>query len=177
MARDFSELRIIHYPDPRLRTPCAPVTAFDDELAALAARMHALMREARGVGLAAPQVGVNLRLFVMNVTQEPQDALTFVNPQLVDLEGGREASEGCLSIPDVHVTVRRATRCRMEAQDVAGRPIRLAGEDLTCRVWQHETDHLNGVLILDRMGPGDRLATRRQLRELEEAYREFHESS
>lgn len=170
MPNDLKQLSIIHYPDPRLRQRCAPVTAFDGRLTDLADRMLELMREARGVGLAAPQVGILERIFVMNPTGEPGDGCAIINPELIDFEGGRDDEEGCLSIPEVRVQVRRATRCRLRAVDLSGEPFELEGEDLIARIWQHETDHLNGVLILDRMGPGDRIATRRQLRELEAQY-------
>ena len=129
--------------------------------------MLRLMREARGVGLAAPQVGVLVRMFVMNLTGEPGDEHVYVNPELHDLSGSETAEEGCLSIPGVHVQVRRATRCRLVARDLAGRRVERIGEGLEARVWQHEVDHTQGILILDRMGPSDAIAVRRQLRELE----------
>lgn len=167
----LDELCIIKYPDPRLRRKCAPVEAFDERLAALAGRMLELMREARGVGLAAPQVGVMLRMFVANYTGKPEDDRVYVNPEIRDREGTVEASEGCLSIPEVEVLVRRAARCRIAAHDPQGRPFELESGELAARVWQHETDHIDGVLILDRMGPADEIATRRALRALEAEYR------
>jgi peptide deformylase len=167
MKDDVSQLRIINYPDPRLRRKSTPVTAFDAGLKALADRMFELLAEARGVGLAAPQVGINQRLFIMNLTGEPDSRRVYVNPELVDLEGASEAEEGCLSIPGVSVTIRRAVRARIRALDVLGRPFEEDAENLPCRCWQHETDHLNGVLITDRMGPADKIATRRLLQELE----------
>lgn len=170
MKLDLERLRIIHYPDPRLRKTCLPVTKFDDALAQLAQRMLALMRAGKGVGLAAPQVGVLRRLLVMNTTDDPRNDLIFVNPVIRERSGNVAAEEGCLSLPGVNVTVRRAKRCRIDAQDLTGKPFSLAGEDLLCRVWQHETDHLDGVLIIDRMGPSDRVATRKTLRLLEEGY-------
>ena len=167
---DPQTLRIIHYPDPRLKQPCATVTEFDASLARLAQRMLELMREARGVGLAAPQVGILIRMFVMNPTGEPGDDQVYVNPELHDLTGSETAEEGCLSIPEVHVQVRRAARCRLVAQDLSGRRVERVGEGLEARIWQHETDHTHGILILDRMAPSDAIAVRRQLRELEARY-------
>lgn len=172
MAIDVAALTLVKYPDPRLRRKCEPVTAFDDDLRALAARMLAIMREHKGVGLAAPQVGVPLRLFVMNITTRPEDDCVVVNPVVHDGSAVREAEEGCLSIPDVFVKIRRPSRCRLSAFDEHGRPVEREGEGLLARCWQHETDHLDGVLILDRMGPSDEIATRKTLRELEAAYRE-----
>lgn len=170
MANDFSKLRVIHYPDPRLRKPGLAVTQFDADLAALAKRMLELMREHSGVGLAAPQVGLPIRMFVMNMTDEPANDRIVVNPELLDLEGTKDSEEGCLSIPEVRVQVRRAARCRLKGFDVSGKPIELTGEDFIARIWQHETDHLNGVLIIDRMGPSDKIATKKLIKDLESAY-------
>lgn len=170
MSTDLAALRIIEYPDPRLRIQGETVTRFDAELAALARRMGELMREAKGVGLAAPQVGLALRLFVMNVTDDAANDRAFVNPTIHDGRNPKDAEEGCLSIPDVRGQIRRAFRCRIVAQDLSGAPIELEGEDLVARVWQHETDHLNGILIIDRMGPSDQLAAKKTLRELEAAF-------
>ena len=172
MSVELESLTIVRYPDPRLRKVCDPVTEFDGVLEALVKRMRDLMHEGRGVGLAGPQVGVNKRLFVMNITGEEKDDLVFINPEIHDMHGVREAEEGCLSLPDVHVQIRRATECTIKAQDLDGEPFELRGEDLLCRVWQHETDHLSGTLILDRMGPSDKIATKKKLKELEAAYRE-----
>lgn len=171
MKYELDRLAIIHYPDPRLRTPCETVTQFDQDLADLAARMLALMKGAKGVGLAAPQVGLLLRVFVMNPTGEEADAMAFVNPVIREPRGAAEAEEGCLSIPGVNAQIRRAAHCRIMAQNLKGEPVELEGQDLLCRIWQHETDHLNGVLILDRMGPGDKLATRKTLQALETSYK------
>jgi peptide deformylase len=173
MDVETSKLTIVHYPHPVLRKRCEPVTVFDEQLAEVVARMQELMGEARGVGLAAPQVNLAVRLFVMNATGEPEDMRVYVNPSIRDAHGSVEAEEGCLSLPGVHVSVRRAQRCRIVAQDLKGNPIEEEATDLVARIWQHETDHLNGTLILDRMGPSDRMATRRTLRALEAAYAEL----
>ena len=170
MATDFSKVKVINYPDPRLRTLGIPVKRFDSDLFALAKRMLELMREHKGVGLAAPQVGLAMRMFVMNATDDPANDRIVINPELLDLEGAKESEEGCLSIPEVRVQVRRALRCRLKALDVEGKPFELAGEDFIARIWQHETDHLNGVLIIDRMGPGDKIATKKHLKDLEAAF-------
>ena len=153
-----------------MRKVCEPVTEFDAELADLARRMIETMHAGKGVGLAGPQVGVLKRMFVMNITGEPRDDLVFINPEIHDMEGNKEAEEGCLSVPDVYVQIRRAMRCRVVAQGLNGKTFEREGEDLLCRVWQHETDHLNGTLILDRMGPSDKIATKKKVKELEAAY-------
>ena len=173
MQYDIDDLAIIHYPDPRLRKKCARVTRFDDDLAALAERMNKLMHDGKGVGLAAPQVGILMRMFVMNPTGEPDDAMTFVNPVISDRAGSAEREEGCLSLPSVYVQIRRPESCIVTAQTVTGETIELEAEDMIARVCQHETDHLDGKLILDRIGPADKIATRKILQALEENYKEF----
>jgi len=167
-----SDLKIVLFPDPRLKKMSQPVAAFDQELKDLITEMFRLMKEHRGVGLAAPQVGVNLRLFVMNATGEEGDNRAYVNPQLLDADGEEEGEEGCLSIPGVNARIWRSEKLKMVAQDVDGRPFEEIGTDLVARIWQHETDHLNGTLITERMGPVARLAARRVLKELTEKYEE-----
>jgi peptide deformylase len=166
----FEDLKIIHYPDPRLKKVSAPVAAFDERLRALATRMLELMREARGVGLAAPQVGENIRLFVMNATGQPGDDRVYVNPEVSDGEGEEEAEEGCLSLPNIHVMVTRSKQVHMRASDLEGKPIDEVATGFPARVWQHEFDHLNGTLLTDRMGPVARMTHRRVLNELKEKY-------
>src|SRR3954470_16405748 len=170
----FEDLKIVLYPDPRLKKMSEPVTQFDERLRALAARMFELMREAKGVGLAAPQVGENLRLFVMNATQEPGDDRVYVNPVLGDFEGEEELEEGCLSLPGIHVNVTRGKQVRMRAQDLEGRPIEEIAPGFPARVWQHEFDHVNGTLLTDRMGPVAKMAHRKVLNDLKEQYDLLH---
>ena len=130
--------------------------------------MIELMVQNKGVGLAAPQVGVLKRLIVVSPTGQAADAMALVNCVIRDREGNVEAEEGCLSLPGVNVRVR-LKRAAAWALDLAGNPLELE-EDLLARIWQHETDHLDGVLIIDRMGPADRMAVRKTLRALEEGY-------
>lgn len=167
----YEDLRIIHYPDPRLKKRSQPVERFDDDLKALAARMFELMREHRGVGLAAPQVGINIRLFVMNHSGQPEDDRAYVNPDLFDPAEEDEDEEGCLSLPGITARVLRHRFIRLKAQDLDGNPVEATETGYIARIWQHETDHLNGVLITDRMGPVARIASRRQLKELEQQYK------
>ncbi len=160
-------LSIVHYPDPRLKQPARTVVHFDQSLRDFAAAMFDLMRAERGVGLAAPQVGSDLRLFVMNHTGEPADDRAYVNPVLTPIDGETEAEEGCLSLPDVRITVIRHDKVRIEAFDLDGNPIALEREGFESRVWQHETDHLLGILLTDRMGFSDKMRWRKTLRVLE----------
>jgi peptide deformylase len=170
----YEDLKIILYPDPRLKKMSQPVTAFDERLRALVNRMFDLMREAKGVGLAAPQVGENVRLFVMNATQEPGDDRVYVNPVLSEFEGEEEQEEGCLSLPGIHVNVTRGKQVRMQAQDLEGKPIHQVATGFPARVWQHEFDHLNGTLLTDRMGPVAKMTHRKVLNELREQYDLLH---
>ena len=166
----YEELKIILYPDPRLKKMSRPVEVFDESLRLLANRMLELMREAKGVGLAAPQVGQNFRMFVMNPNGEPGNDRVYVNPVLTDADGEEESEEGCLSLPGIHVNVIRSKQIRMQAQDVEGKLIDQVETGFIPRVWQHETDHLNGTMLTDRMGPVARMANRRILNELKEQY-------
>lgn len=161
-----SKLRIVQFPEPVLRRPARLVEVFDDALADLARRMLALMHEAKGVGLAAPQVGLSIRLFVCNPTGEPRDNLVMVNPVLSEWSGVEEKPEGCLSIPGVTVNMRRPMRVHLKAFSASGEMFEMNGDELPARIWQHETDHLDGKLIIDNMSEADEIANRRALRQL-----------
>lgn len=145
---------ILHYPDERLRVHAEPVTSFDDTLRALVDDMAETMYAAAGVGLAAPQVGVALRLFLVDPnagSDRPSDLRVFANPELFERHGDVESEEGCLSFPGVREDVRRAERIRVRAQDARGTPFELEAEGLLAVAIQHEHDHLDGVLLVDRL--------------------------
>jgi peptide deformylase len=148
--RQLALAQIRQYPDPALRMRAHEVDEFDDDLARLVERMTALMRDANGVGLAATQVGVLRRVFVYQATEE-EDPVVVVNPQ-IELRGEEReiAEEGCLSIQGVHVEVERARAVVLTGKDVAGGDYRRELEGPGARVAQHELDHLDGVLMLDR---------------------------
>ncbi len=170
----YENLTIIRWPDPRLKKPSVPVERFDDRLRLLANRMLELMRESKGVGLAAPQVAQNIRMFVMNPTGQPQDDRVYVNPVLTEGDGEEEGEEGCLSLPGIYIQVQRFKTLHMQAQDLDGNPIDQVESGYLARIWQHEVDHLNGTLLTDRMGAVAKLANRKKLKELEEEYRVAH---
>ncbi|MDX2199883.1 MAG: peptide deformylase [Phycisphaerae bacterium] len=169
---DVAALGMLHYPDPRLRRVAKPVEDFGPWLDALIARMFEIMRDHKGVGLAAPQVGVDLRLFVMNATGEAVDDRVYLNPKLDQRSGWAEAEEGCLSLPGINVQVRRSVKCRLIAQDRNGKPIEAISSGFVSRIWQHEIDHLDGVMIIDKMAPSEAIAVRKVLRSLEADYEE-----
>ena len=153
--RRLALAQIRQYPDPVLRMKAREVEAFDEELARLVQRMGRLMHDAVGVGLAATQVGILRRVFVFQRQPEEEEAepetLAVVNPEIVERSEETEVDdEGCLSLQGVHVPVERATAVTLEGADEHGKPVRYELEELSARVVQHELDHLDGTLILDR---------------------------
>jgi peptide deformylase len=156
------------FPDEVLRVRCAEVESFDDDLARLAADMVETMHAAPGIGLAAPQVGDERRVMVvdLSVGEDPEALRIFVNPRIVEQEGSVSDFEGCLSIPNLSEKVERPERLRVEAQDLQGRPFTLEAEDWLARAICHETDHLDGVLFIDRLRGLRREKVRRQLRKM-----------
>lgn len=162
---------VVLYPDPILRKKAQPVARFDAELRATADAMHAAMAKAKGVGLAAPQVGLPLALLVLNASGDRAGAITLVNPKISRKTGEAIGEEGCLSFPSIYAEIARAESLVVEAQDVEGKPIRLELADFVARIVQHEFDHLDGVLFIDRMSPADRVRVKSQLKALEDRYR------
>ena len=157
------EIRVIG--DPVLRERAREVTEFDRALRKLAKRMIRTMKDAPGVGLAAPQVGVLQRLLVYDIDDDPR---VLVNPVLSDFaDETEESEEGCLSVPGVTMPVERAVRVRVRGQDENGEPVDFVAEGFAARVIQHEHDHLEGVLIVDRTSRSARAAALRAMREME----------
>ena len=154
--RRLALAQIRQYPDPVLRLEAQEVEDFDRDLQQLAERMIRLMQDARGVGLAANQVCILRRIFVIQ-TEEDEEPRALVNPAIVERSDEvDEDDEGCLSMQGVVVSVERPLRVRIEAKDEEGNPVTVELEGLPARVAQHELDHLDGVLILDRTTPEDR---------------------
>jgi peptide deformylase len=163
-------LEVIHYPHPTLRYPSKPLKRVDAELRNIVAEMFDLMYELEGVGLAANQVDLPYRLFVANPTgdrDQKESEFVFINPVLSAGRGQEEDDEGCLSIPGVHAPVTRNATIKVEAYDLAGNEIAFEADDLMARILQHETDHLDGTLFIDRLGPSQLLAIRDKLEEFE----------
>ena len=159
------EIRVIG--DPVLRERAAEVVAFDRSLRKFAKHMIRIMHDAPGVGLAAPQVGVLQRLLVYDVDDDPR---VLVNPVLDEFSDEiEESDEGCLSVPGVTMPVERALSVRVRAQDASGEALDFVAEGLEARVIQHEFDHLNGVLIVDRTSRSARAAAMRELRDRQDA--------
>jgi peptide deformylase len=152
--RQMALRHVRQYPDPALRRRAVDVTEFDDELAALADRMFGIMNDAYGVGLAAPQLGLLLRLFTYQVDErdEPQ---AIVNPVIESRSDETDIEdEGCLSLGDVRVPIERAVSIKVKAQSLDGSEVTFDLEGFPARVFQHEIDHLDGVLAIDRVAEG-----------------------
>ncbi len=180
MTLDPSQLQIVEFPDPVLRVRAEPVAEITAEVRAVAQRMIELMDQAQGIGLAAPQVGLSWRMFVTRVPEAddldddtPLDRsairpMVYINPALSAPQGPIEPfSEGCLSIPGIRGDVLRPHSITIEAQDVEGETSTQTASGLPARCWQHEFDHLEGVLILDRFTQMSRLRNRAAIRSLE----------
>jgi len=167
---DAGSLRLVTYPHPVLAERAAPVEGPDPRLADVVARMFEVMHAARGVGLAAPQLGLSIRVFVANATSQPEGDAVYVNPEIVSRQGQVMQEEGCLSCPGINCRIKRSAVVTLRATGLDGREFEQTADDLLARVFQHETDHLDGTLILDRMSAVARLANRRTIRDLEADY-------
>jgi peptide deformylase len=167
---DLPALNVIRYPDPRLREDCTPIETIDESVRALAERMLEIMVDSRGVGLAAPQVGVTVRLLLAMPDPDGDDLLALINPRIIREDGWDEQEEGCLSFPDIYCKVKRRKLIVVEALDINGNPIRLELEDFAARVVLHEMDHLDGRLLVDRMSQIAKIANRKSLKRLEAAF-------
>jgi len=162
-------LKIVKYPDPILSRPGEPVTEFNAELRRLIADMFETTYASQGVGLAAPQVGVSKRLTTIDLSmgKEPNDKLVLINPEIISSDGKLYEEEGCLSFPDIREKVVRAAKVRIRAQDEKGKWFEMDGEDLLARCFQHEIDHVDGMLFIFRMSGLKRDLTLRKIRKLQ----------
>ncbi len=164
-------LEIITYPATVLETPGELVTDFDEKLEKLVADMFETMEAARGVGLAAPQVNVSQRVFVMDCSggRDPQQRLALINPEVVYTEGEQTGDEGCLSFPGIYFPVERSLRAVVRAQDVRGETFEIDGMELTARCMLHETDHCDGILFINHTTVLKREMVKRKMRKLARA--------
>jgi peptide deformylase len=162
---------IVKFGNPVLEKPAEKVTVFDEELRKLTEDMFESMYAARGVGLAAPQIGISRRIAVIDVTfkEDPNAQLVLINPEIVHKEGRHAQSEGCLSIPDFRENVSRAKIVTVRAQDLTGKIFEKTAEDLLARAFLHETDHLNGKLYISHISALKRDLIKRKIRKLVKA--------
>jgi peptide deformylase len=144
---------VVKWPDPVLAKPGEKVTVFDAKLKKLTEEMFESMYVAQGIGLAAPQIAISKRITVIDVSfkKNPADRIVLINPEIVEREGKQVEEEGCLSLPEIREKVSRAAKVKVRAQDVTGKWFEMEGEELLGRAIQHEIDHLDGVLFIDRL--------------------------
>jgi peptide deformylase len=162
-------LKIVKYPEPVLQQPGEPVTEFNAELRKLVADMFETMYSNQGIGLAAPQVAVSKRVTVIDLSQgkDPEQKLVLINPEVIFREGKQYEEEGCLSFPDIREKVVRAAKVRIRAQNEKGKWFEVDGEELLSRAFQHEIDHLDGMLFIFRMSALKRDLNLRKIRKLQ----------
>jgi peptide deformylase len=169
-------MKIVKYPHPALRAEARPVTAIDKDVQLAAGRMLDLMYQSEGLGLAAPQVDLGIQLLVMNFEGDPERKdveFVAINPVIVDSKGAVADREGCLSFPGLYQHVRRAKTVTVRAYNLKGELYEMTCHDLPARIWQHEIDHLKGVLFIDKMGSEGR---RRSEKDLEQFVADFEKA-
>lgn len=167
-------MQIVQYGHPVLRWKSKPIQAITDELRSTVREMFELMYAAKGIGLAANQVALPYRLFVVNVTADPEqteEEFVFLNPRIRRRKGSSSGEEGCLSLPGMYGSVERSEEVVIEAFDLTGEGFEMDLDELPARVVQHETDHLDGVLFVDRLSPEDRLPLEPKLVGIEAEFR------
>ena len=175
---DASSLEIIHYPHPTLRHKSKLIARVDENLRAVIRQMFPLMYEARGIGLAANQIDLPLRVFIINIEADPMEGeeLVFINPVISHPKGMDEKEEGCLSIPGVNGDVKRPERVHIEAYNLQGELFEADADGLFARAVQHELDHLDGVLFTDKLSETGKITVRPDLEELEFAFKSKRET-
>lgn len=165
----MATLEIVNYPAPVLLAVGKPVERFDEQLETFVENMFETMYAAKGVGLAAPQVAVASRIFVMDCSsgEDESQKIAAINPEIIHAEGEQTGDEGCLSFPGIYVPITRSSRAILRAQDVRGNWFELDGADLTARCVMHETDHCDGIVFLDRMTILKREMAKRKIKRLQ----------
>lgn len=164
-------LEIVKYPDPVLERPAERVNEFNDELRKFVDDMFESMYAAKGIGLAAPQVGVSKRLTVIDLSfkERPEDKIVLINPEIILREGKQYEEEGCLSLPEIREKVSRAAKVTVRAQDLDGNWFEMDGTELLARAFQHEIDHLDGILFFRRVSALKRDLILRRIRKMQKA--------
>jgi len=168
-------MEVVKWPNPVLDIPAEPVTEFNNALKMLVNDMFETMYSAPGVGLAAVQVGVSKRLFVMDCSggKDPNQRVVMINPEVLCIEGTQNGDEGCLSFPGIFFPLERGLRAIVRARDINGNEFELDGMELTARCMLHETDHCDGIVFLDKMSPLKRELVKRKIRKLQKAGKWF----
>ncbi|MGQ3686270.1 MAG: peptide deformylase [Candidatus Loosdrechtia sp.] len=164
-------MNIIIYPDPILRKKAKPLTEINKEVHQKVEDMMELMCQAKGIGLAAPQTGWSVRLFIIDVGGDTYEEKVFINPTIIEGTGELNKEEGCLSLPGITGKVIRAQKIKARAYNLKGQEIEIEAEGLAARAWQHEMDHLDGILFIDKISPANRLSISHQLKEFERSFK------
>ncbi len=168
---DIDKCRITHYPADVLAGAAGPVEEIDDDTRRLVEKMTQIMLENKGVGLAAPQAGLPLRLFIISLDGTRENVKVFINPTVTPIgDPDLTTEEGCLSVPGVYTKIRRYKKCTVTATDLAGNKFTEEADGLYARALQHEYDHIEGVTIVNRMGAAAKIAHRKQLKKLTETH-------
>lgn len=162
---------IVKYPEPILAKKAEPVVKFDAALETLVADMFDSMYAAEGIGLAGPQIAVSQRVVVIDLSfqKDPQQKIVLINPEIIYSDGKQREEEGCLSLPDIRAKVDRAATVRVRARNVKGETIELEGTELLSRAFQHEIDHIDGILFIDRVSRLKRDLLIRRIKKLQQA--------
>ena len=166
-------MKIVHYPHPALRHKAEPLKMISKELHLQAGHMLELMYEREGLGLAGPQVDFPFQMIVMNFQGKPENKeaeCVAINPVIIETKGTMDGQEGCLSFPGLYQKVRRARQVKVQAYNLKGELFEMVCSELASRLWQHEIDHLSGVLFIDKMGPLGRQGSRKMLDEFIEDF-------
>jgi len=168
---DIDNCSITRYPKVVLGRRAEPVKEIDDDIRRLVDKMTDIMLEHRGVGLAAPQVGIGLRLFIIALDGKRESIKVYINPKVTVTSDELDSyDEGCLSVPGVYTKIRRYKKCKVTATDLQGKTFTEEAEGLYARALQHENDHLEGMTIVNRMGQAAKIAHRKELKKLREKY-------
>ena len=168
---DIEKCGITHYPDKVLARRAQPVENIDNNVRQLVKRMTDIMLQNKGVGLAAPQAGVPLRLFIISLDASRKNVKVYINPTVTPTTGELDSiEEGCLSVPGIHTKIRRFKKCKVTATDLDGNEFTEETEGLYARALQHEYDHIEGMTIVERMGSTAKIAHRKQLKKLEQEH-------
>ncbi len=163
-------MMILHYPHPLLLRRTQDVDEIGDHVLEIVRGMFEVMYKSEGIGLAANQVGLDMRLFVANPSNDPEGEIVMINPEIVAHDGRQVGDEGCLSFPEIYGKVTRSSAVEVEYYDLDGKLCKMEAADLPARVLQHEIDHLDGVVFISKMSPGDRTVNSRRLKELENKF-------
>jgi peptide deformylase len=168
---DIEECRLTHYPAKVLTKPAKPIEKIDDNIRQLIEKMTDIMLENKGIGLAGPQVGVPLRIFIISLDANRENVRVYINPTVTPSGRPDSIEEGCLSVPGVSTKIRRYKKCKVTATDLEGNEFTEEAGGLLARALQHEYDHIEGMTIADRMGSVAKIAHRKQLKKLREEHK------